>query len=117
MDEPPVDENDPNIRLLLNRLIEDTTSYARAEVAFFRAELGARRRHLVPAVILSIAAAIAGFALITAAVVVATIWLGLAIGFGWAILALILVLVSVIGLLWHLARAHYQKATRPWTRP
>ena len=117
MDQPPFDTNEPSIRLLVNRLIEDTADYARAEAAFFRAELGMRGRHLAPAIGLFIAAAIAGFALIVSVIVVATIWLGLTIGFGWAILSVTLVLSSAIGLLIRAGRAHLQKATRPWTRP
>jgi predicted RND superfamily exporter protein len=117
MDQPPVDTHEPSIRHLVNQLIEDTADYARAEAEFFRAELGDRGRHLVPAVYLFIAAAIAGFALIITVSVVATIWLGLAIGFGWAILSATLVLSGVIALLVRSARVHLQKATRPWNRP
>ncbi|MEY3704024.1 MAG: hypothetical protein RLZZ561_1644 [Pseudomonadota bacterium] len=117
MDQPPVDTNEPSIRLLVTQLIEDTADYARAEAEFFRAELGDRSRNLVPAIYLFIAAAIAGIALIISVIVVATLWLGLAIGFGWAILCAVLVLTGAIGLLVRSARTHLQKATRPWTRP
>ena len=117
MDQPPVDTHEPSIRHLVTQLIEDTAGYARAEVEFFRAELGDRGRHLAPAIYLCIGAAIAGFALIISVLVVATLWLGLAIGFGWAILIVTLVLSGAIGLLVRSARAHLQKATRPWTRP
>ncbi len=117
MDQPPVDTNEPSIRHLVSQLIDDTAGYARAEAEFFRAELGDRGRHLAPAIYLFIAAAIAGFALIITVIVVATIWLGLTIGFGWAMLCTVLVITGAIGLLVRSARAHLQKATRPWTRP
>lgn len=93
-------DNPPGIRELLGQLANDTTDFARAEMAWLRAEAGERSTYALPGLImlgLALAclsgAVVAGFAGLV-------IWLGPMIGTGWAIVLVVAGACSAAALLY-----------------
>lgn len=81
------DGADPaSIKAMVSQLVDDTRSFAQAEVAYFRAEAGERAHHAVP----GLAAIGAAIALLMGALIALLVgvmlWLSAALGPGLAIL-------------------------------
>ena|GEM_PF-1882853 len=120
MDTPPSpsDAADaPSVRETIRRLADDTAGYARAEMAYLKAELGDRSSHIGPAIGLFGGAIALALALIVALIVGLMIWLGSAIGLGWSILIITLLCAAGIWLLVKIGAAHIKRAFRPWEKP
>lgn len=115
--EPPVDMNEPSVRLLLRQLVNDATDYARAEAAYAKAELGVRGAHVGPALAMFGIATALALGLIVALIVAAIVWIGISIGFFWAMLIVTIVLGLGIVLLVRAGARHFKQAARPWQKP
>lgn len=115
--EPPFDMNEPSARVLLRQLVDDGVNYARAQADYVKAELGERSAFVVPGIVLVGGAVALALALIVALIVVGMVWLGVAIGFGWAVLALTLATLLIILLLLRAGSRQFKKAFRPWQKP
>lgn len=114
---PPTDFDGPSVRALINQLIADTKDYARAEMEFVRAEVGDRSSHLGPAIGLMVGAALLLFAALVAALVGLTFWIGLAIGLGWGILIVTVIVCLGAYVLVRVGQRHLHEVTRPWEKP
>lgn len=115
--EPPVDMNEPSVRILLRQLVDDATDYARAEAAYVKTELGVRGTHVGPALAMFGVAAALSLGLIVALIVAAIVWIGISIGFFWAMLIVTIVLGLGIVLLVRAGARHIKQAVRPWQKP
>ena len=116
-EQPPTDFDGPSVRALIGQLVDDSKAYARAEMAYVRAELGDRTAHVGPAVGLFAGAVTLVFAAIVAALVGITIWIGLAIGMGWAILIVTVATIAIAYGLVRISLRHVREITRPWEKP
>lgn len=115
--EQPADTNEPSTRTLIRQLVEDAKAYAQAETRYVKAELGARSSHILPGLIFYALAAALGFALIVALLVTAIVWIGIMIGFGWAVLIVASIAALAIMVLARAGARHFSAATRPWQKP
>jgi hypothetical protein len=84
IDEP---EKQQTIVALLGQLAGDTKDFARAEVAFLKAQTGERVGHAIPGIVAILVAITMGFGLIVATIVAAMIVLEAIWGAAWAIIA------------------------------
>lgn len=80
----------PGVKVLLDQLVTDTREFALAEIAWAKAEAGARARIAIPGLILIITAIALVFGLIIAGLLGAMFALAPLIGLGWSVLATIL---------------------------
>jgi hypothetical protein len=80
----------PDLKNLLSQLATDSRDFARAEVAWVKAEAGSRVSIAIPGLILTVAAIALLFALIIAGLLGAMFALAPLIGLGWAVLAIVL---------------------------
>ncbi len=100
----------PGLKVLLDQLATDTRAFALAEVAWVKAEAGARASIAIPGLALIVAAIALVFGLIIAGLIGAMFALAPLIGIGWSVIATIvagavLAAISVkIGIAW-LSRA------------
>jgi uncharacterized membrane protein YqjE len=115
--EPPFDMNEPSARVLLRQLVDDGIGYARAQADFVKAELGERSASIIPGLIWFGVAIALALALIVALIVAAMVWLGTALGFGWAVLMTTSVVLVIILLLFRAGSRQFKKAFRPWQKP
>lgn len=114
----PTDEADaPGVRETITRLVDDTMGYARAEMAYLKADLGDRSSHIGPAIALFGAAIALALALVVALIVGLMFLLGSVIGLGWSILVIAILCAAVIWLLAMVGSAHIKRAFRPWEKP
>lgn len=117
IDPPPTDFDGPSVRALIGQLVDDTKAYARAEMRFVRAEVGDRAAHVGPAVGLVAGACVLLFAGLVAAIVGLTMWVGMMIGLGWAVLIMSTIIALIAYVMARLAARHFSLITRPWEKP
>jgi Putative Actinobacterial Holin-X, holin superfamily III len=79
----------PDLKNLLSQLATDSRDFARAEVAWVKAEAGSRASIAIPGLIFAVAAIALLFALIIAGLLGGMFALAPLIGLGWAVLAVI----------------------------
>lgn len=95
IDEPA---KQPTLAALLGQLADDTRNFARAEIAFLKAQTGERVGHAVPGVIAILVAVTMAFALIVAIIVTAMIALAAVWGVGIAIAAVSVAVLLLSGI-------------------
>ena len=91
-------EKQQTIVALLGQLAGDTRDFARAEVAFIKAQTGERVSYAVPGVVALLVAITMGFGLVVAILVAVMIALATIWGTAWAILAVALGVAVLSGL-------------------
>jgi hypothetical protein len=79
-------EERPTIAALFGQLVDDSRSFAKAEVAYLRAQAGERASFALPGLAMIGGAIALSFGAIVAGLVSATIWLATLIPLGWALL-------------------------------
>jgi Putative Actinobacterial Holin-X, holin superfamily III len=79
-----IDDDPPGIKALLGQLASDTTDFARAELAFLRAEAGERAGYALPGLVLIGLGLTLAFGTIVALLIGTMLWLMPILG-GWAI--------------------------------
>ncbi len=92
IDEP---EKQQTIVALLGQLAGDTRDFARAEVAFIKAQTGERVGHAIPGIVAILVAITMAFGLIVAMIVAAMMALAAVWGALWAIIAITLAIVAL----------------------
>lgn len=100
----------PGIAALLNQLAHDTNDFARAEIAFLRAQAGERTSYALPGLAMVLVALTMAFALIVALIVTAMLWLAAVIGPGLAMLAVALSVALLAALLARFGTARLRNA-------
>lgn len=95
-----IDEPEKQLSLvaLLGQLAGDTRDFARAEIAFLKAQTGERVGHALPGVVAILIAVTMAFALIVAIIVTAMITLTAIWGAALAILAVSIAVLLICGL-------------------
>jgi putative flippase GtrA len=82
-DETPPPEQ-KSIAALLSQLVDDTGNFARAEIAYFRAEAGERVDYAIPGLLLLLCAAALGMGTLVALLTGLVLWLAPITGAGLA---------------------------------
>ncbi len=71
---------------LFGQLVDDSRSFARAEMAYLRAQAGERASYALPGVVMICAAAALSFGAIVALLIALMLWLSTVMALGWATL-------------------------------
>ena len=84
----------PSIATLFGQLVDDSCTFAQAEVAYIRAQVGERASYAVPGLAMIGAAVALSFGSIIALLIAAMLWLAKYMALGWA--ALIVTMLAAL---------------------